>query len=83
MPNFVAEPCGEPCRLDACPPGPFLFNGHLGFRSEYWTSSIKPDAYCMDSGEYFWGGTSSTMERAALIVQPIEFIQSEDSNCDQ
>lgn len=65
-------PVGEPCRLDECPPGLFIFNDTLGFRSEYWTSSIKPDAYCLGSGEYFWGGTDGNMARAALIVQPVE-----------
>lgn len=71
MPVTV-EQCGEPCRLDECPPGPFLFNGSLGFRSEYWSDDDhKPDAYCMDSGEYFWGGADNATKRAALIVQPV------------
>lgn len=68
-------PVGEPCRLDCCPPGLFVFQGSaiaLGFRSEYWTSSVKPDAYVVENGEYFWGGTTSNTDRAALIVQPVE-----------
>lgn len=74
--------------LAACPPGPFLFNGTLGFKTEYgameivgpanvpgpeirWTVGNGPDAYCLDSGEVFWGGASSKAERAMLMVIPV------------
>lgn len=80
--------------LAECPPGPFLFNGRLGFKTEYgametvgptdvpgpalrWTVGNRPDAYCMDSGEYFWGGTSSKEERDALLVTPVEVVARE------
>jgi hypothetical protein len=46
----------EPCRLDECPPGLFLFEGTLGFKSEYADVDGGLDVYCCDSGEYFWGG---------------------------
>lgn len=69
-PATAVEPIGEPCRLDACPAGLFLHHGSLGFRSEYWTSG-KPDAYVVESGEYYWGGTSNANDRSALIVQPL------------
>lgn len=74
----------EPCRLDECPPGLFMFGDMLGFRSEYSTQVRKtvaenpdgpiyqPDAYVVESGEYFWGGASDTATRSALIVQPLE-----------
>lgn len=55
--------------LAECPPGLFLWNGTLGFKSEYgamepddatngkhWKVGNRADAYCADSGEYFWGG---------------------------
>lgn len=68
-------PNGEPVTLDDCPEGLFLFNGYLGFMTEYATDKNdgfrQRDAYCVDSGEYFWGGTSNARERAKLIVQPM------------
>lgn len=79
----------EPVTLAACPPGPFWFDGWLGFKTEYnalladgrvecpghlirWKMSDWPDAYCMKSGEYFWGGTKTHEERANLLVWPVE-----------
>lgn len=78
---------GEPCTLRECPPGAFMFQGRLGFKTEYGAAILGtnerglqefvisewPDAYCMDSGEFFWGGTSTHADRAMLIVQPVEF----------
>jgi hypothetical protein len=72
--------------LAMCPPGPFLFQGQsIGIKTEYtmllgvrnlndeisWHSSGWPEAFCMDSGEVFWGGTSKHEDRAALMVVPI------------
>lgn len=71
--------------LAECPPGLFLWNGTLGFKSEYgamepvgisphhqqWKVGNRVDAYCADSGEYFWGGTSNHDDRAKLLVYPI------------
>jgi hypothetical protein len=40
-------PCGWPCSLAECPPGPFAsLEGHLGFKSEYGTTAIAPE--CTD-----------------------------------
>lgn len=74
--TWVLVPMGEPVTLNACPPGPFEFNGSIGFRSEYATTLEEPrryqvDAYCFESGEYFWGGASGTEARAQLVVQPL------------
>ncbi|WP_156967887.1 hypothetical protein [Methylosinus sp. PW1] len=70
-----------PVSLEACRPGLFLFNGGLHFRAEYWSEvkengvvvGSKPDAYCVASGEYFWGGTSDWRKRGELIVQPVDY----------
>lgn len=76
----------DDCTLAECPPGPFLFNGSLGFKTEYcavlpkdvgggkveFNMSNWPEAYCMDSGEFFWGGAKTHAERAGLIVQPVD-----------
>lgn len=64
--------------LGHCQPGLFLFRGtSLGFKSEYKTESKnrpgvwQSDAYVVESGEYFWGGTSDPVEREALMVLPL------------
>jgi len=70
---------GEAVTLADCPPGLFEFGGGLGFKTEYATP-IKdglftyyfPEAYCVSSGEYFWGGTSKHSDRKLLMVKPIE-----------
>ncbi len=64
--------------LSECLPGLFLFKGSLGFKSEYKTESQsrpgvwQSDAYVVESGEYFWGGTSDPTEREALLVRPLD-----------
>lgn len=60
------------CKLSDCPPGLFLFNGGVCFKSEYSTAGGSPDAYVVSSGEYFWGGTADRAARDALVVTPIE-----------
>jgi len=73
-------------KLKDCPPGPFLFNGSVGFKTEY--SAAVPrdmgngkfehvclhasDAYCLDSGEFFWGAVTTHKERDDLMVYPME-----------
>lgn len=70
--------------LAECPPGLFFWNGTLGFKSDYgamepvgsnfktWKMGSRADAYCADSGEYFWGGTSNHDDRAKVLVMPID-----------
>jgi hypothetical protein len=72
--------------LAACPPGPFLFEGRLGFKTEYgmalgrdmgggkveWEITHYPEAFCMDSGEVFWGGAKDHESRARLMVTPVD-----------
>lgn len=60
------------CKLSECPPGLFIFNGSIGFKSEYSTAEGSPDAYVVSSGEYFWGGKADRASRDALVVIPIE-----------
>lgn len=81
----------ELCTLAECPPGAFLFNDTLGFKTEYnamqsdgpvacpgdqirWKVSNWPEAYCMDSGEFFWGGAANHEDRAKLLVLPVESV---------
>ncbi len=73
----VQEKVAEQMTLGECPPGLFLFNNNLGFKSEYRTESKsrpgfwQSDAYVVDSGEYFWGGVSDPRARENLIVRPV------------
>lgn len=74
----------EMVTLADCPPGLFLWNGSLGFKSEYGAmepvgDKLKffmvgntPDAYCADSGEVFWGGTSNHRDRVKVLVRPVQ-----------
>lgn len=75
----MTDPLGRVTLAD-CPPGPFLFEGKLGFKTEYramvldmgrLVTSRWPDAYCMATGEAFWGGTTRHRDRAALLVMPV------------
>lgn len=53
-------------KLAECPPGLFLFQGELGFKDEY------GGAYCVHTGEAFWGGTQTPRERDTLLVRPMQ-----------
>lgn len=62
-------PDGWPCTLGECPPGPFIYNGNLGFKTEY-TNNGDIEVFC-ETGEYFWAGTNVAEERNKIIVQPV------------
>jgi len=80
-------PHGWPCTLADCPPGPFVAvaSGGLGFKTEYgriagsdagngrvdYCMTNGPDAYCLESGEVFWGGAKSVQDRDDLMVIPL------------
>ena len=58
----------KPCRFDECQPGIFEFRGNLFLKSEY-----GDEAYCLESGELFWGGAHNAQDRAVLTVIPIDY----------
>ncbi len=70
--RLLVQPEGWTCSLDDCTPGFFIFNERLCFKSRY------GDCYC-ESGEYFWGGTTTPEARNELIVQPVftEWVEDE------
>lgn len=84
----MTQPTEQPDILSLmdCPPGLFLFNGTLAFKTEYgasigkdvgggkveWTVTHWPEAYVVASGEFFWGGAKSHEERAKLLVEPVD-----------
>jgi hypothetical protein len=61
----------QPCLFRDCPPGLFAYRDILCFKSEYSSAPEQPDAYCIETGEYFWGGTRDRRERLALEVTPL------------
>ena len=76
MKRYVIKPDGWPCTLAACPPGPFVWQDSLCFKSEYRTPEGKIEAFC-DSGEFFYGGAPTEEARGALLVQPVMLIIEE------
>lgn len=50
----------------------FIYNGRIGFKSEYRTDKGAIEAYCYDSGEMFWGGTKDAYMQSQLLVQPVD-----------
>ena len=68
--GFSVEPRFWGTRLEDAPPGLFRFGDTWGFKTEY-EDDNGPEAYCVESGEYFWGGVSGDREaRRKLIVYP-------------
>lgn len=73
--------------LEDCPTGIFKhthaeYGVTYGFKSEYSTEvrhpetkefiAISRDAYCIPTGEYFWGGAKDHSERSKLLVEPCD-----------
>lgn len=68
-------------------------NASLGFKTEYamamprdvgngkveYYQTNYPEAYCMESGEVFWGGAASHKERAEIMVLPVSITTWEES----
>jgi hypothetical protein len=75
MKRYVIVPDGWPCTLAACPAGSFVYQDTLCFKSEYRVCG-KIEAFCK-SGEFFWGGTETEEDRAALVVQPVQLVIEE------
>lgn len=67
--RYSLTPAGWPCRLDMCPPGPFIYEGRLCLKSEYCSPERKFEAFG-DTGEFI-GSEMPQEARAALIVQPV------------
>lgn len=58
-------------RLKDAPPGLFLWNGVLCFKSEYTMCGLCPETFVVESGEYFWGDAKMHSERSQLMVEPV------------
>lgn len=70
---------GKPVTLKDCEPGLFRSkDGWLGLKTEYKTPISKglfthyyPEAFVVESGEYWWGGTNNHEDREKQIVIPV------------
>lgn len=70
-------PAGKSMSLAKLPAGSlFLFGGSIALKTEYFTEGAI-DAYIVESGERFWGGTSTAIELNALIVVPLKLVSVE------
>ncbi len=57
-----------------------MFNGSFGFKTEY-SDQNGPEAYCVESGEYFWGGTNGDANaRRMLMVTPVIITPNDPSS---
>jgi len=76
MKQLKIVPDGWLCTLGQCPPGLFVFQNCLGFKSEYG----QDEMYVVESGEAFWGGTNTKEKRLSLPVQPCktEWLKEEE-----
>lgn len=72
MKRPIFKPRDFECTLEQCPPGFFIKGEMIGLKSEYCSSDGFIEAYC-DSGEYFWGGVDSKIERNKVMVTPLYY----------
>lgn len=70
MKTFVIEPKGWPCKLSELEAGLFLFEDELCLKTAY-IAGEKSEAYLVDGGSTFWGGTNSVTDCEELIIQPV------------
>lgn len=70
MKRLILKPTDFEMPLSECPPGLFLCDGNIGFKTEYRTDG-RMEVFC-ESGEVFWGGTNVEDERRKIKVIPLE-----------
>lgn len=72
MKRIEIKPDGWPIQIEECPPGFFMYEGQLCFKSEYKTeaSNYQDMEVFNSAGEYF-------MPRNVL-VQPVEVVETEE-----
>lgn len=67
-------PDGEKVRLCDMEPGLFLFDDCLALKTEYISASGRIEAYIVDTGEFFHGGTKTAKDQRSLMVQPLKIV---------
>lgn len=63
---------GDEVTLAQASPGLFMFNDHLGLKTEYMTDAGHIEVFVAASGEAFWGGKLVFEERDVLIVREVD-----------
>lgn len=71
--TFLLEPNGWPCALTECPPGPFLCDGELSFKSE--PGADGQIRVFNGTGQTLWAGTGSFAEVCKIVVQPVMMLK--------
>ena len=86
MRQLVMVPEGWPCTLAECRPGHFVFDGqHLGFKSEYQTSTGRIEAF-NEAGEYFYppnGDVTMVQPRSPRMERRIMSYDERDAPADR
>lgn len=77
MKRMIIKPAGRRCRLGKCPPGHFVLDGNLCFKTGHYTTKGHMEVY-NEAGEALWGGTNMESERVNLLVTPVK-VELEDS----
>ena len=58
-------------RLEDAPPGLFLHEGVLGFKTKYQLNGL-PECYVVECGQYFWPeGVVNSFDKSNLMVEPV------------
>lgn len=55
----------------------FMYNETLGMKSEYHTAHGAVEAFIVDSGCMFWGGTDRVETQKNLLVYPVDVIDKQ------
>jgi hypothetical protein len=78
--NVVFWPHKRRCRFKNCPIGLFKHGDTIALMTEYASThalGTYRDAYIVSSGEAFWGGVSTGVERDELMVTPLALGESD------
>lgn len=54
MKRMIVEPDGWPCTLEECPPGHFVIDGQLCFKTEYPAHELDPATKGLPGGKLRW-----------------------------
>lgn len=71
--QFTLTPKRRWRTLADCPIGMFMADvqGPLCLKTEYGNNEGRIDAYIVETGEFFWGGTSKPEDQRGVYVMPL------------
>ena len=70
--QFTLTPKRRWKTLADCPVGMFMSEWNtLCMKTEYGNNEGRIDAYIVESGEFFWGGTSKPEDQRGVYVMPL------------